>query len=171
MKTPPIRVAFLAVLAFLLSSCSSAKVGVIGRTSLAERGVRTIAMAPGGEQSFTDALSGEIAARGLTVKEPAWTADTASKLGISKAELELPDGLMKFKASGADAVVWITAIMAYDGKPESATVRVKSTADGSLLKTIEWNNGWGGLAGSPADRIQRKNIRAAAKQTCEALLK
>ena len=78
---------------------------------------------------------------------------------------------MKFKTSGVDAVVWANAIMAYDGKPENATVRVKSTTDGSLLKTIEWNNGWGGIAGSPADRIKRKNIRAAAKQTCEGLLK
>ena len=59
----------------------------------------------------------------------------------------------------------------YDGRPQSASVRVNSTYDGTIIAGLSWQNGWGGVAGSMADRTMRKDLTQAATEIAEELTK
>jgi hypothetical protein len=50
----------------------------------------------------------------------------------------------------------------YDQQPQSASVRTVSTANGSMIAGVTWQNGFGGAEGSIADRVMRKGLSQAA---------
>ena len=68
-----------------------------------------------------------------------------------------------------DAVLSARAVAGYDNTPQSASVRVNSTHTGDILAGISWQNGWGGQAGSMADRTMRADLSQAASEIAEEL--
>jgi hypothetical protein len=65
----------------------------------------------------------------------------------------------------------VRAIAGYDGKPQSASVRLNSTKTGAIVAGVSWQNGWGGQAGSMADRMQRKDLADAADEIARNIAK
>jgi len=58
-----------------------------------------------------------------------------------------------------------------DGLPQSASVLLTSTETARIIGGVSWQNGWGGMAGSIADRTMRKDVADAAKEITDALVK
>jgi len=75
------------------------------------------------------------------------------------------------KGQGIDVYLSIKSAAAYDGLPQSASVRINSTSDGKVVGGCSWQNGWGGQAGSIMDRTMRKDITAAAVEITNILVK
>jgi hypothetical protein len=46
---------------------------------------------------------------------------------------------------------------------------MNSTHNGQVLAGVTWQNGYGGAAGSPADRVMRKGLSEAAAEIATAL--
>jgi hypothetical protein len=91
------------------------------------------------------------------------------RIGLDEAEIMLPRGLKALSAEGVDAVLVVRSESGYDGLPQSAIARLTSTNDGRLLSGVTWQNGWGGQAGSIADRQMRKDLHEAASEIALAL--
>ena len=66
-------------------------------------------------------------------------------------------------------MIW--AISGFTFLASKPGTRRKSEAREEGHSAVEWENGWDGIASSPADRIKRKNVSAAAAQVCDGLLK
>jgi hypothetical protein len=64
----------------------------------------------------------------------------------------------------------VRAAGGYDDQPQSATARVNSTHNGRVLAGASWQNGWGGRAGSIADRTMRRGLAQAAREIADALV-
>ena len=59
----------------------------------------------------------------------------------------------------------------YDGKPQSASVRLTSTRTGAIVAGLSWQNGWGGEPGSMLDRTKRKDMAEAADEIAKEIAK
>ena len=125
-------------------------------------------MAPGGGL-LADAVAVELANRGFTVIDPATTSNLLIRLNVTEIEVAQPEGLAKLNTQGIDAYLVVRAAGGSDGRPESASARMNSTQTGQVLAGVTWQNGWGGRAGSPADRVMRKNLSEAANEIASAL--
>ena len=51
------------------------------------------------------------------------------------------------------------------------TARLNSTHNGRLIAGVSWQNGYGGQAGSMADRMMRSDVSSAAKEIVKELVK
>jgi hypothetical protein len=91
------------------------------------------------------------------------------RIGLDEAEVMLPRGLEALATEGIDAILVVRSEAGYDRLPQSATARLTSTTDGRLLSGVTWQNGWGGQAGSMADRQMRKDLHEAANEIAQAL--
>jgi hypothetical protein len=148
-------------------SCSGSKVSSV--TGSLPRNVK-IALAPSGGV-LADAIGVELFNRGFTVFDTNQMSNLLVRLNMTEIELADPKNLSVLKGQGIDAILNVKATVAYDGKPQSASVRVNSTSTGEILAGLSWQNGWGGQAGSIADRSMRKDIAEAAKEIIDNLLR
>lgn len=164
------RASFLAVLgsAALLVACASSQVSMHSVGSKPAHQIQAIAMAPGGGL-LADAVAVELANRGFTVIDPAATSNLLVRLNLTEIEIARPAGLAKLKDQGVDAYLVVRAAAGWDGRPESASARMNSTQTGQVLAGVTWQNGWGGMPGSPADRVMRRNLTDAANEIANAL--
>ena len=92
------------------------------------------------------------------------------RLNMNEVEVQRPENLSKFRAQGIDAFLSVRASGSYDGQPQGASARVVSTDNGRLLAGVTWQNAWGGMAGSIADRTMRKGLNEAAVEIANALI-
>ena len=69
-----------------------------------------------------------------------------------------------FDQAGVDAILVVKATAGYDGSPDNATVKLVSLKDGKLIVGANWQNGHGGMRGSPMDRNSRSGLVEAASQ-------
>jgi len=90
---------------------------------------------------------------------------------MSEIEVSTPQGLSRLKEKGIDAYLTVKSAGAYDNQPQSASARATSTHSGRVIAGISWQNGWGGQAGSMADRTMRKGLAEAAQEIASALAK
>jgi hypothetical protein len=127
-------------------------------------------MAPGGGL-LAEAVAVELSNRGYTVVDSASTTRMMVRLNLNEVDIAQPVGLAKLKEQGIDAVLSVRAAGGYDEQPQSASARLNSTATGQVLAGITWQNGWGGQAGSVADRVMRKGLAQAAKELTDGLTK
>ncbi len=67
-------------------------------------------------------------------------------------------------------IAGVGAAAGYDGQPQSASVRVNSTRNGKIIAGVSWQNGWGGMAGSIADRTMRQDLTEAAVEITDSLV-
>ena len=163
------RTLFALPLSVALAGCASSTISSLPAATQAKHAVKTIAFAPGGGL-LADAVGVELANRGFTVIDSATTTPMMIRLNLSEIELASPVGLSKFKEQGVDAYPIVRTAGGYDQNPQSATVRINSTHNGQVLAGLTWQNGWGGVAGSPADRVMRRGLADAANEIANSLV-
>lgn len=88
---------------------------------------------------------------------------------MSEIEVSMPQGLTRLQEEGIDAYLTVKAAGSYDEQPQSASARATSTHTGRVIAGISRQNGWGGQAGSIADRTMRKGLAEAAQEIATAL--
>ncbi len=151
-----------------LAGCASSKVSMAPAVIRASHPVQVIAMAPGGGL-LADAVAVELSNRGYMVIDPAATSNLMVRINLSEVEVARPEGLMKLKDQGVDAYLTVRAAGSGDNRPDSASARLVSTHNNRLIAGVSWQNGWGGMEGSVADRTMRKGLSEAAIEIAEAL--
>jgi hypothetical protein len=91
------------------------------------------------------------------------------RLNLNEVEITRPEGLAKFRGQGVDAMLVVRGAGGYDDQPQSASARMTSTTNGVLIAGVTWQNGFGGQAGSMADRVMRKGLSQAAAEIASEL--
>lgn len=164
-----IRLLIVALSVSILgAACATSKVSNVTAPSQSQQKVRSIAIAPGGGL-LADAVGVDLSNRGFTVIDPAATSNMMIRLNLNEVEIAQPEGLTKLRGQGIDAFLVVRAAGGYDQQPQSASARMTSTRDGQLLAGVSWQNGFGGQAGSIADRVMRKGLAEAASEIATAL--
>lgn len=155
---------------FLLNACATARIAQSTRSAYTGPPIRTIAIAPGGG-ALADAIGVELFNDGLTVVDQEQTKGILGNVGTSDIQIESPESFAALRKAGVDALLIVKSVMAQDGTPESASVRLTSTSTHEVIAGLTWQNGWGGQRGSMADRTMRKNLASAASEIGHALTK
>ena len=151
----------------VLTGCSISKIqSAQGRRP--GHSVKAIAMAPSGGL-LADAIGVELFNLGYQVFDTSQTSSLLVRLNLSEMEVVRPENLTRLRAEGIDAYLVCRAAAGSDGLPQSASVRVNSTHTGAILAGLSWQNGWGGQAGSIADRTMRKDLSEAASEIAHEL--
>lgn len=158
----------LTPIIFLLSGCGSSKLSTLPVMHEEQHSVQIIALAPEGGL-LAEAVGIELSNRGYTIIDSASTSKLLIRLNIGELEVANPQALQKLEEKGIDAYLTVKSAGAYDGQVQSASARATSTHSGKIIAGISWQNGWGGMAGSPADRMMRKGLAEAAQEIGEAL--
>lgn len=164
-------VVFCAVVAglSLITGCASSRisslpVSSIGRTA----SIHVIALDPDGKL-LCEAVGVELANKGYTIIDSAAMSKWLSSIGVGPGQMQQPNALSKMRAEGIHAVLVVKAAGGYDMQPQSASVRLSSTQNGQTIAGLTWQNGYGGMAGSMADRMMRKGLTEAAAEIAAAL--
>ena len=152
----------------LCLGCAGAMVSTTQALRPLPEAVETMALAPSGGV-LADAIGTELFSGGLRVIDTQETSNFLVRLNLDEVELLQPGSLSAMRDRGISAVLSVKSVAGYDGKPQSATVRVVSTKTGELIAAVNWQNGRGGARGSPADAMMRKDIVGAAQQIGQAL--
>lgn len=161
-------IALALVSVALLGGCASSKVSSLPVASQTKHTVKVIAFAPGGGL-LADAVGVELSNRGFTVIDSSTTSSMMIRLNLNEIEITRPEGLAKLKDQGIDAFLVVRGGGGYDQQPQSASARMNSTHNGQVLAGVTWQNGFGGAAGSPADRVMRKGLTEAASEIATSL--
>lgn len=162
------RIALTLISATIIGGCASSKVSSLPITSQIKHPVKVIAFAPGGGL-LADAVGVELLNRGFTVIDSTTTSSMMVRLNLNEIEITHPEGLAKLKGQGVDAFLVVRGGGGYDQQPQNASARMNSTHNGQVLAGVTWQNGFGGAAGSPMDRIMRKGLSEAAAEIAAAL--
>lgn len=169
MKTLAVVGSALAI-GLLITGCASSRISSLPTSSGTTRAapVKVIALDPDGKL-LCEAVGVELANKGYTIIDSAATAKLLSSLGVGPAQMQQPQALSKMRAEGIHAVLVVRAASGYDWQPQSASVRLSSTQGGQTIAGLTWQNGYGGMAGSVADRMMRKGLTDAAAEIADAL--
>jgi len=161
-------IACIALLVAALCGCGMSKVNSVAIADGPKPATRTIAIMPGGGV-LADAVAVELLNRGFTVIDANATSSMMVRLNLNEIEITRPEGLAKIRDQGIEAVLIVRAVGGYDQQPQSATARMTSTTDGRVLAGVTWQNGFGGQAGSMADRVMRQGLTGAATEIADNL--
>jgi hypothetical protein len=156
--------------AALLSGCATSSVSSLPAISKSSEPVKVIALGSGGGM-LADAVGVELSNRGFSVIDVSAMTQMMVRLNLNEIEVSQPQGLAKLKSQGIDAYLVVRSAGGYDGLPQSASARVNSTATGQVIAGVSWQNGWGGEAGSIADRTMRQGLTGAAEEITNSLEK
>jgi len=153
----------------VLAGCSGYSVSAVSRTA-SPVPAGQIGMAPGGGE-LADAISVELFQRGFDVVES--TKIQQLEITDNNAEINIlrPDNLQKLGEQGIKTILMVKSIPGYDGKPQSATVRIVRTDTGQMIAAVNWQNGYGGRFFSLADRVMRSDTQDAAREIADQLSK
>lgn len=162
------KLVFLFLASMLLTACAASKISSLPVSSVPANPINAIAMAPDGGV-LADAVAVDLSNRGYTVIDSATTSKLMVRLNLNEIEISTPTGLAKLRTQGIDALLSVKAVGGYDQQPQSASARVTSTYTGKVIAGVTWQNGWGGQAGSMADRTMRKGLSECAAEITEAL--
>ncbi len=132
----------VTMVALLLAGCAYSKMSVTQRSGVAAKAIQRLAIVPG-SGILGDAIGLELFNMGVHVVDADETATIVGRAGMDEIEVTSIEGYAVLREKGLDAVLTAKAVMAADGRPESASVRVTDTATGDLLAGITWQNGWG----------------------------
>src|ERR1043166_7105810 len=154
---------FIVCLAIFVSSCGMSRISAGPPMQVRiDNPIKSIAMAPSGGL-LADAIAVELANRGYQVIDTAQTSQLLVRVNLNELESNQPQALSRLKERGIDAYLSARAVGGYDSRPQSVVVRLNGTSDGRILTGFSWQNGWGGMGGSMADRTMRKEIAQAAE--------
>jgi hypothetical protein len=160
----------VVALAFFIAGCAGSHVSVTGTSARISGPINTIALMPGGG-ILADAIGVELSNHGFNVIESSAMTALMARLNLDEFELTQPQSLEKLKEKNIDAYLSVKAAAGNDRRPQSASVRLNSTTDGRILAGVSWQNGWGGMEGSMADRTMRKDVAGAAKEITQSLIR
>ncbi len=149
---------------------ASSKVSNLPIASAETHPVRAIAMASEGGL-LAEAVGIELSNFGYTIIDSASTSKLLVRLNMDELEIATPQGLKKLQDKGIDAYLTIKGAGSYDGQIQNASARASSTHSGRIIAGVSWQNGWGGQAGSIADRTMRKGLAEAAQEIAASLSK
>lgn len=162
-----IRAGLVALSIGLVTACASSKISshpVSGQ----QHAVKVIAFAPGGGM-LSEAVGVELSNMGFVIVDASSTSSLLVRMNLNEMQINRPESLARFRNQGIDAILVVRAAGGYDQQPQSASARMSSTQTGQILAGVTWQNGFGGVAGSPADRIMRKGLGDAASEIAAAL--
>lgn len=162
------RLALVILTVAFLGGCASSKISSLPIAGQVKHSVKVIAFAQGGGL-LAEAVGVELSNRGFTVIDASTTSSMMIRLNLNEVEITRPEGLAKLKDQGIDAMLVVRSGGGYDQQPQSASARMNSTHTGQVLAGVTWQNGFGGAAGSPADRVMRKGLTEAAAEIAAAL--
>ena len=154
----------------LFVGCSGSKMSVVQPNNISSRTVNRIAIAPD-SGVLGDAIGLELFNRGLTVVDTNEAVAIVGRVGLQTFEVTTKEGFTILRENGIDAVLVVKSVAATDGTPESASVRLTDTENGNIIVGITWQNGYGGMRGSVADRTMRKNLSQAANEIAKELVR
>ncbi len=164
------KLILFVVLTILMLSigCAGTKMSVMQPNVTSLKNIHRIAIAPG-SGVLGDAIAQELFNMGAHVVDAQKTSSIIGRAGLSEFEVTTSKGYSLLREKGINAVLSAKAIMAQDGRPENASVRVTNTSNGDLLVGVIWQNGWGRRSGSIADRAMRVNLSEAAQEIAREL--
>lgn len=154
---------------FVLAGCvTSSQVNVVRSQAPFEDPIRTIALMPSGGV-LADAIGLELLRFGFNVIDTGKITSLMIRDNINEIEITQPQNLSRLRADGIDAVILVKSVAGYDGRPQSASVKIVHTKTGQLVAGANWQNGRGGMQGSSADQGARVDLAVAARQISSAL--
>lgn len=162
----------LLTLSFLFSGCASSQISCnapFKTDNQITHPVNSIAMAPSGG-ILADAIAVELTNAGYQVFDSQQISQLFVRLNLDEFEIAKPQNMLLLKDKGIDVYLFVRSASGQDGLPQSAATRLNSTHTGKIITGVTWQNGWGGQAGSIADRTMRKDITEAAKEITDGLL-
>lgn len=160
------RLICVAAISVALAACGGARISKTG--GAISEPVAVIALDQGGGL-LADAVGVQLSHKGYTVLDSGATGRLVARINLNEVEINTPQGLSKMADEGVDAYLVVRASGGYDQQPQSASARVSSTRSGRVLAGVTWQNGWGGQAGSIADRTMRQGLSEAAEDIADAL--
>lgn len=160
------KVILICFVALIFSGCTSASIS--SNIQRSKTPIKTIAISPSSGM-FGDAVGIELSNRNFIVYDSGQSATLLVTAGISEIEFYQPSRTKQIQDKGIDAVLVVKATAGYDGSPDNATVKLVSLKDGKLIIGANWQNGHGGMRGSPADRNSRSGLVEAAAQIANAV--
>jgi hypothetical protein len=160
----------LLIAVLILFGCANSKVSTIGNYVTPTSQIEVIAMSPNGGL-LGEAVAIELFNLGYNIVDTESTQRIFARLGLDEIEISRASGIKRLKEEGIDAYLVIKSASGHDGLPQSATARLTETETGKILAGVSWQNGWGGQAGSPADRMMRQDISEAAREIVKELSK
>ena len=162
-----VQTSITLIIIFILSGCSTSSMSVKQAQGPIKK-VESLAIAPG-SGVLGDAVGLELFNLGMNVMDANQANSIVGRAGLSEFEVTTTKGYATLRDKGIDAVLSVKAIIANDGTPESASIRVTETDQGKIIAGVSWENGWGGQRGSMADRTMRDNLSEAAQDIAEEL--
>ena len=150
--------------ALFLMGCASQSMKVSKSPSSVHKNVQRIALMPGGGV-LAEAIGIQMMSQGFDVVDMSSSTSISARLNLDDLEITKPQNLRVLADEyGVDGVLIVKSVGGYDGKPNSAAIRVIDTRTGSLLAGVTWQNGKGGAQGSPADNLMRSDISETAEK-------
>lgn len=160
------KIILLCFASLLFSGCTSASIS--SNISRSKTPIKTIAISPSSGM-FGDAVGIELSNRNFVVYDSGQSATLLVTAGISEIEFYQPSRTKSIQEKGVDAVLVVKATAGYDGSPDNATVKLVSLKDGKLIVGANWQNGHGGMRGSPLDRNSRSELVEAASEIASVI--
>lgn len=164
-----VTIFFLISVSFFITSCAGSSVSLVGGKK-PDHPVNVIAINPNGG-ILGDAIAIELSRYDITVVDPTQFSNIVGRLNLNEFEIGAPQNLLKLKDEGIDAYLVVKVAAGYDGLPQSVTARLNSTHNAQLISGVSWQNGYGGRAGSMADRMMRTDVSTAAREIVSELIK
>lgn len=158
---------FTLTLLVLIAGCVPAQLNISASPSQAEP-IKAVALAPNGGV-LADAIGFEFIKYGFDVFDATQVSSLMVRMNLSEMEILEPQNLLKLKNSGIDGMLQVRSVEGYDGRPQSVSVKIVSTATGRIVAGATWQNGRAGQQGSMADQDARSDVAAAARQIAKGI--
>jgi hypothetical protein len=158
----------LSLTCLMVTGCAAPQVNVVRSQAPLESPIRTIALMPSGGV-LADAIGLELLRFGFNVIDTGKISGLMIRDNLNEIEITQPQNLSRLYNDGIDAVILVKSVAGYDGRPQSASVKIVHTKTGQLVTGANWQNGRGGAQGSPADQGARVDLAVAAQQIANAL--
>lgn len=165
----PGLIVWAALLSVALNACGGSRVtATVSSLSTGHPPLRRLAVTPGGGV-FADAVGLQLAGRGHAVLTGREVAAILIQDSLALTEVLTTDGLKALRSRGVDAVLVIDSVIDPAGRVRRALVKLTSAHSGGVVAGFSWENAWGGVPGSAADQIMRKDMPAAATEVADVL--
>lgn len=159
----------LILVALMVAGCATApRVNVVRSQKAPDRPIRTIALMPSGGV-LADAIGIELTRYNFRIIDTWKITSMMIRDNLTEIEITQPQNLGRLASDGIDAVIMVKSVAGYDGRPQSATVKIVHTRTGVLLAGANWQNARAGAQGSWADQDARVDLAVAARQIADAI--
>jgi hypothetical protein len=136
-----LRLLVVLSLLWLLGGCAAGRVVPVERFPSTDLPLKTIALAPNGG-IFADVIGIELAGRGYTIVDTGATLALLVLMQKRQHDLLSPEVMAKLKEHGIDAVLVVQKTNGKDGLPQTAQIRLHSTAPVADMGGVDWQNSW-----------------------------